>query len=220
MDGRCYNAVKPFNKMEADVFHLYIHYGTPQEDQQGQQCYFWRDGDVNTVPVMISGSKPGSRETTYKRYKVVCTRGRAKHAETGRNKIMDPITSGKELQDHTGDVAKETVVLTLVDVKGDEITQPAVQIGKLVRLRATIVGESSSAGIMAASCEAIGSTGSTSYRFIKGGCGDGYVIPKSDGFYSHGRSALSPVIQFFQIKGSDVIQFVCNFRCARTIVTG
>ncbi|KAL5012407.1 hypothetical protein ScPMuIL_010958 [Solemya velum] len=127
------------------------------------------------------------------------------------NSATSGITSGKELQDHTGDVAKETVVLTLVDVKGDEITQPAVQIGKLVRLRATIVGESSSAGIMAASCEAIGSTGSTSYRFIKGGCGDGYVIPKSDGFYSHGRSALSPVIQFFQIKGSDVIQFVCNF---------
>lgn len=55
--------------------------------------------------------------------------------------IFGRITQGTELQGHTGDVATETVSMTLVDVNGDEITEQAIQIGKLIRLKADILGE-------------------------------------------------------------------------------
>ncbi|KAL5018404.1 hypothetical protein ScPMuIL_004126 [Solemya velum] len=135
-----------------------------------------------------------------------------------------------ELQGHTGNASENLVTVVLGDVLYKEIEADSIPRGKLVYIMAKVdvaclivnqnlsqvfgsgVNEDMSdkiVGLQASSCSVVST--STSYSVIRGGCGDGLVFNREEGFLTDGTTAISPAFEWFGLEHNDAMRVVCNF---------
>ncbi|KAL5013354.1 hypothetical protein ScPMuIL_007624 [Solemya velum] len=116
-----------------------------------------------------------------------------------------------ELQGHTGNASEYLVTVFLGDVLYKEIEADSIPRGKLVYIMAKVDVDMSDkiVGLQASSCSVVST--STSYSVIRGGCGDGLVFNREEGFLTDGTTAISPAFEWFGLEHNDAMRVVCNF---------
>ncbi|XP_064611642.1 vitelline envelope sperm lysin receptor-like [Liolophura sinensis] len=116
-----------------------------------------------------------------------------------------------ENQRNRGPVSDAMFQVQLLDVLGQPVE--GLPVGRKTQLKAVMQGTKGEVGFRVTSCNAVGISfeTNTTYGIIRGGCGDGKVFSKSDGFTTNGMTARSPVFKAFRLMGSNLLVFECNF---------
>ena len=141
---------------------------------------------------------------------MTCTYDDKQHLISGGYNVGDGMVAPKEIQQHMGFPANTVAVLYLADVLGRTLETNRIYLGRTVRLVATTNGDDGEMGIKPVACDAVGVNTGERYAILRGGCGDGIVFSKSEGFVTDGLLARSPYFRAFHMSGDKNIKFECN----------
>ncbi|KAL5018401.1 hypothetical protein ScPMuIL_004123 [Solemya velum] len=149
--------------------------------------------------------------TDEERFIITCTQSDHKQGSSPMKDIDQSLNQPMELQGHTGNASDNLVTVVLGDVLYKEIEADSIPRGKLVYIMAKVDVDMSDkiVGLQASSCSVVST--STSYSVIRGGCGDGLVFNREEGFLTDGTTAISPAFEWFGLEHNDAMRVVCNF---------
>ncbi|KAL5009614.1 hypothetical protein ScPMuIL_011919 [Solemya velum] len=208
-----------FDKLDDQTYQLPVFYDI--KDGAGNCTFRNVSRYLFTMKVFVAYGSPGSYIQQYEeQFTVACGPGYGTGSAIDFE-VDEGFLTPEEITSYTGNFT-QNVTMTVINVLGQDIGKDVIAIGRMIQLRANITG--SSEGILATSCFAIGDNG-IQYQFLRGGCGDGLVMGKSEGFDSSFYEAVSEPFGFFTIEGAAEISFFCNFsvcetRCNKVSLTG
>ncbi|XP_071091090.1 vitelline envelope sperm lysin receptor-like [Haliotis cracherodii] len=208
--AKCAGGLVDFGNLDSANLQLSVSYpghGTSKcvfEQRPGAKVY--------TVDVVMAYGEPGSlvhqrtEEVTF-----TCSFGSKGKDTSPSQKMTDSLIGPIVLQQNMGTEAKKTsFALLLTDILRRPIKDP-VGLGRVVQLIAKSSGGMGEKGFQPTSCDAVGSAPGSRYAILRGGCGDGIVFRKDDGFSTSGLVASSPFFKTLSIAGSTDVKFECNF---------
>ncbi|XP_071146763.1 vitelline envelope sperm lysin receptor-like [Mytilus edulis] len=138
--------------------------------------------------------------------------------ETSVQQLEESKVPVKQIEQHLAETSQSTINICVADLNNNCITGN-ILIGKIVKLKAVLVGNSSDEqGFQALSCSATG----TSYKYpiLTAGCGQGSLFKSDAGFITTGKVALSPVFEMFRTAGGNTMKYDCSFVVCRTPCDG
>ncbi|ESO98787.1 hypothetical protein LOTGIDRAFT_114180, partial [Lottia gigantea] len=180
-------------------------------------CVFMNVSNSFILFLSVSWAEPGEIMLNHDIYMITCVMDDHGKTASDVKTIKQGLLGPREIQSHMGGDASSGFSLELTDVRGDALGN-IVPIGRRVRLTANILGAADENGIRAVSCDAVG--GDSTYKILRGGCGDGMVIPKNIGFTTTGLKSESPVFTTFRLAKSKTVSFQCNFTTCVTNCDG
>nr|UNY67744.1 VEZP17 [Haliotis tuberculata] len=208
--AKCAGGLVDFKYLDLANLQLSVSY----PGQGSSKCVFkQRPGaKVYTVDVVMSYGEPNNvvhqsnEEVTF-----TCTFDSKGKSKNPPQKMGKSLIAPTVLQQNVGvEAKKSTFALSLTDIVGKPVPDP-VSLGRVVYLYATSSGGMNEPGFHPTSCDVLGSKPGSRYAILRGGCGDGIVLPKDRGFNTTGLEAISPFFKALSIDGSTNVKFECNF---------
>ncbi|KAL5004885.1 hypothetical protein ScPMuIL_018341 [Solemya velum] len=170
-------------------------------------------GAISRIDVVVAlGGIVGVVEVPMERYTVTCLKAGTESKSSGNKVVAPALIAPTELQTNRGVAGNEMIVIGVVDTRDKPIRNRKIKFGEMIKLKAAIRrGLTFGCGFKVVSCDAVGTESQLRYAILRGGCGDGVVIPTTRGFLSDGYfTAVSPPFKMFELVGSDSVAFHCN----------
>nr|ACX37423.1 vitelline envelope zona pellucida domain protein 13 [Haliotis rufescens] len=176
-----------------------------------KQCLFKsrRRSGIWLLLVNIKWSEPRETLKTKKeQYLITCILDPHAMNQTTQHQTKDGLLGPLEIQQRMGVPSTSSYILQVTNVNGRPIMSH-VAIGRKIQLLTTMKAANNELGFRAVSCDANG--GRTSYSVLRGGCGDGIVFPRTEGFVTKGLEVRSPFFGAFKLRNEPYVTFKCNF---------
>lgn len=195
-----------FDQQPDDTYKLTVYF----EGDTTLVCVWNKLQDVETYTVDVYvPESPGIFTFDVAPTKIVCNYAGSGTGDTDTSSVGESLKPIQEIQNHMATVSDSSVDLCVADVLENCLTG-RIALGKTVLLKAVLIGNiPDEPSFQALSCKAIG--GSSDYPVLVGGCGDGVVIPRDQGFITTGKVAKSPYFRAFRVPGSRELLFDCTF---------
>ncbi|XP_071120218.1 vitelline envelope sperm lysin receptor-like isoform X1 [Mytilus edulis] len=144
-------------------------------------------------------------------YSLTCSFGDEIDGHADARKIDDSHFPPKALTDIKSRNITTNLTLDVVDYGGVSLTGKLIPLGKNIRLKGEISATSNETSFRAFSCQAISYDGIETFNILIGGCGDGLIFKKNNGFTTTGSVTFSPFFKAFRMRGNPYIKFQCQF---------
>ncbi|XP_046551254.1 vitelline envelope sperm lysin receptor-like [Haliotis rubra] len=190
------------------------------EGDPTKKCVFKsrKHAGIRMVLLSIKWSEPREKVQTKKeQYLITCTLDPTAVNQTAKHETKEGLLGPTELQQQMGAPSTSQYFLQVADIYGRRI-KSHVAIGRKIQLLARMKAANKEKGFRAVSCNAQG--GEMSYSVLRGGCGDGIVFPRNQGFITKGFRVRSPYFGAFKLTNEPFISFKCNFTSCKNKCDG
>ncbi|XP_067662151.1 vitelline envelope sperm lysin receptor-like isoform X2 [Haliotis asinina] len=190
------------------------------EGDPKKKCVFKtrKHAGIRMVLLNIKWSEPREMvKTKQEQYLITCTLDPHAVNQTVKHETKEGLLGPTELQQQMGPPSTSTYFLKVSDIYGRPI-KTHVAIGRKVQLWARMKAANKEKGVRAVSCNAV--AGKMSYPILRGGCGDGIVFPRNQGFITRGVIIRSPFFGAFKLRNEPFISFTCNFTSCKNKCDG
>ncbi|XP_063399040.1 vitelline envelope sperm lysin receptor-like [Mytilus trossulus] len=168
--------------------------------------------DVYSVNIEVAHNVNGSLiQNADDVYSLTCSFGDEIDGHANARKIDDSHFPPKALTDIKSTNISTNLTLDVVDYSGVSLTGKLIPLGKTIRLKGEISATSNETAFRAFSCQAISYDGIETLNILIGGCGDGLIFKKTNGFTTTGSVTFSPFFKAFRMRGNPYIKFQCQF---------
>ncbi|KAK6194494.1 hypothetical protein SNE40_000119 [Patella caerulea] len=189
-----------------------------------KECVFDKKQYSNTylLRIAVSFAEPGNVMLTHEVVQITCTLDTHGKSQSKVETLKEGLLGATELQSHMGGRASSSFTLQLTDIDGKKLPK-TIALGRKVQLNAKMLvsaapGAKDEKGLRAVNCAAI--AGKSTYKILRGGCGDGLIIPRNKGFNTVGRTTTSPVFSAFRLAKLSAVSFRCNFTTCKSNCDG
>ncbi|XP_046352054.2 vitelline envelope sperm lysin receptor-like [Haliotis rufescens] len=199
-----------FIRLNTHTWYIDVHFET--YDPRDVCSFEQNERESYTLRVYVPTSN-GLVSTGIPTNVVTCNYQPQVDADTPENLIVSSLAESKkpvkQLMSNMGPLSKSGVDLFVADITGQRL-RGNYHIGRLVRLKARLIGNfPAETSFHAVSCKAI--SGKETYVVLNGGCGDGTIFDRYNGFTTTGKVSVSPIFRFFRMGWSLPLSFECIF---------
>ncbi|KAK6179141.1 hypothetical protein SNE40_011562 [Patella caerulea] len=206
--AHCKNANVSFSS--SDKVNFYVN-GTYSTTSTKDVCQFYKRKGANVYTVGVSvawGEVGGTVRTHTEVNSVTCTFDKYGKKNTTEKVISESVLAPVEILKSMGTEDNDAFQLDIQNVLNKTI-KGNIALGRVVSLAAT--GKTGS-GLRVISCTAMANTKdgkSAKSVILSGGCGNGRIYGKKEGFYTVGKIARSPFFNMFAIRNMANVKFEC-----------
>ncbi|XP_050413920.1 vitelline envelope sperm lysin receptor [Patella vulgata] len=187
-------------------------------------CIFDKKQLSNTylLRISVSWAEPGNVMLTHEVVQITCTLDTHGISQSKVDTLKEGLLGATELQSHMGGRASSSFTLQLTDIDGKQLPK-SIALGRKVQLHAKMLvsaapGAKDEKGLRAVNCAA--TAGNHTYKILRGGCGDGLILPSNKGFNTIGTTTTSPVFSAFRLAKLSAVSFRCNFTTCKSNCDG
>ncbi|XP_050402300.1 vitelline envelope sperm lysin receptor [Patella vulgata] len=216
--AQCKNAKVSFSS--SDNVNFYLN-GTYLKTSAKDICQFYKrqGANVYTVDVNVAWGEFGGTVRTHTEVNsVTCTFDDYGKKNTTEKVISESVLAPVEILRSMGSEDKNAFQLDIQNVLNKTI-KGNIALGRVVSIAATGKGN----GLRVISCTAIANTNdgkAVKSVILSGGCGNGRIYGKKEGFYTVGNIARSPFFNMFAIRNLANVKFECLATVCRTTCNG